>query len=191
MTTFEFVTVLLSIVVGLGLTRLLSGIGRALELARTLRFYWVQGVWVLNIALALVVFWWATLYGHVEAEVWAFSNFSLLLLYSVLLYLQAVVIVPADLTKSTDLEAHFFLMRPWFFSLGMLVPMAELGDTYLHGGLERIWGFGPFYVLLSVSGIIMSAIALRTTNRRFHGAWCVLYFLGLSSWILARFSAIG
>lgn len=48
---------------------------------------------------------------------------------SVLLFLQAVLITPTDLEKAPDLEAHFFSVRPWFFSLGVLVTVAELGDT--------------------------------------------------------------
>jgi hypothetical protein len=51
MSTFEFISVLPSIVVGLGLTRLLTGVGLALEFRRKLRFYWVQGVWVVNLGL--------------------------------------------------------------------------------------------------------------------------------------------
>ena len=76
MSTFEFISVLLSIVVGLGLTRLLSGVGRALEMRRKLRFYWVQGVWILNLGLLFVSFWWATLFGHADRETWLFPNFA-------------------------------------------------------------------------------------------------------------------
>jgi len=189
--TFEFISVLLSIVVGLALTRLLSGFGRALELRRNLKFFWIQGVWAANIALALVVFWWATLFSHVEHEVWLFSNFALLLSYSVLLFLQAVLIIPTDLAKSTDLEDHFFSVRPWFFSIGVLVALAELGDTFLHGGIGRILEFGPQYISLVTFGVVLNLVGARTKNPWFHGVFCLAYFFGVVAWILVRFSEIG
>lgn len=40
MSTFEFITILLSIVIGLGITRLLTGIGRVMELRASIRIYW-------------------------------------------------------------------------------------------------------------------------------------------------------
>jgi hypothetical protein len=42
MSTFDFITILLSIVVGLGITRLLGGLARAIEIRGSLKFYWVH-----------------------------------------------------------------------------------------------------------------------------------------------------
>ena len=142
MSTFEFISVLLSIVVGLALTRLLSGVGRALEIRRRLRFYWVQAVWVANVALLLV--------------------------YAGLHFLLAVLILPTDLEKGADLEAHFFEVRPWFFTLLALATVAEFGDTLLHGGLDRVIGLGPPYWVILISGVTLSLLGARTANRRFH-----------------------
>ena len=191
MSTFEFISVLLSIVIGLALTRLLSGVGRAMEIRREVRFYWVQGIWVANVALILVVFWWATLFSHADVELWLFPNFALLLAYSVLLFLLAVLILPTDLAEGVDLEAHFFEVRPWFFTLLALATVAEFGDTLLHGGLERVVGLGPPYWIILLSGGILSAIGARSANRRFHGFYCLAVLLGLTRWMITRFWAIG
>ncbi|MFG1691515.1 hypothetical protein ACGF5M_05115 [Gemmatimonadota bacterium] len=191
MSTFEFISVLLSIVVGLALTRLLSGVGRALEIRRGLRFYWVQGVWVVNVGLLLVAFWWATLFSHVDQETWLFPNFALLLGYSVLLFLQAVLILPTDLAEGADLEAHFFEVRPWFFTLSALTAVAEFGDTFLHGGLGRVLEFGPYYLFIIISGVTLGAVGALTTNRRFHEVLCLAFFLSMTSWMIIRFWAIG
>ena len=138
MSTFEFISVLLSIVVGLGLTRLLTAVGRALEIRRKLRFYWVQSVWVMNLGLLFVTFWWATLFSHADRETWLFPNFAVLLFYAVLLFLASVLVIPSDFEESSDLEAHFFEVRPWLFTIMALVPIAEFADTFLHGGFERV-----------------------------------------------------
>ncbi len=191
MSTFEFVSVLLSIVVGLGLTHLLTGVGNALEHRRDVRFYWVQGLWVVNVGLIFVSFWWATVFSHADRATWYFPNFVVLLVYAVLGYLCAVLIVPSDLERSRDLEAHFFEVRPWFFAIASFIPPLELADTLLHGGIDRVIGLGPLYsVVLLVSEICCIAGA-RTANRRFHGAWASVFFFGMSGWMVVGFWSIG
>ncbi len=191
MSTFEFISVLLSIVVGLGLTSLLTGIARVLESRRRIRFYWVQGVWVVNVGLTFVAFWWGTLFTHADSQAWFFPNFVLLLLYVVVGYLAASLILPSDLEKQSDLEAHFFEVRPWFFSLCALVPLAELGDTLLHGGIERLANLGFSYVLFVGTAFVCSVVGARTPNRRFHTAWALAYFVALAVWIRVRHWQIG
>jgi len=191
MSTFEYISVLLSIVVGLGLARLLTGVGQALEARKRIRFYWVQGVWVVNLALLLVSFWWATLFGHSDRQTWLFPNFAVLLGYSILLFLGTVLIIPSDLEKSSDLEAHFFEVRPWFFGMSALVPVAEFVDTLLHGGFERVFNFGPYFVMLLGGSFVMCIIGAMTDNRRFHAVWAVIFLLAMTGWMVVGFWSIG
>ena len=191
MSAFEFISVLLSIVVGLALTRVLSGVGRAMEIRRKIRFYWVQGVWTANVALLLVVFWWAVVFSHADMATWLFPDFVLLLAYSVLIFLQAALILPSNLGEGADLEAHFFEVRPWFFTLLALTTVAEFGDTVFHGGLDRVFDFGPGYSVILVSGVTLSAFGARSANCRFHEFYSLLFFLGMTVWMIRRFGAIG
>ena len=189
MSTFEFVTILLSIVVGLGVTRLLGGFGRAIEIRGQLKVYWVQVIWSINVALALLNFWWVVVFNYAGLETWLFINFAHLFSYAVLLYLQAVLILPSTLEPGMDLEAHFFSVRPWFFFFGVAVFLFDLLDTLMHG-VENLLGIGLAYYLMMGSGILGAVIAMRTSNRRFHGAWCLAYLVGMISWTLGRFWSI-
>lgn len=191
MSTFEYISVLLSIVVGLGLTRLLTGIGQAMEARRKVRFYWVQGVWVVNLALLLVSFWWATLFGHSDRQTWLFPNFAVLLAYSILIFLGTVLIIPSDLEKNSDLQAHFFKVRPWFFGISALVPVAELLDTLLHGGFERVFSFGPYFIVLLSVSFVMCIIGAITDNRKFHAVWALIFLSAMTGWMVVGFWSIG
>ena len=191
MSTFEFISVLLSIVVGLGLTRLLTAVGRALEIRRNLRFYWVQGVWVVNLGLLFVSFWWANLFGHADRETWLFPNFVVLLLYAVFLFLASVLVIPSDFEEGTDLEAHFFEVRPWFFTVLAFTPVAEFADTLLTGGLERVFGLGTYYILLVTSSLFCCIIGAMTANRRFHAVVALGFFFAMTGWMVVGFWAIG
>jgi hypothetical protein len=137
----------------------------------------------------LVVFWWVVVFSYSHLETWLFVNFAHLILYSVLLYLQAVLIIPSNLEPGTDLEAHFFSVRPWFFFIGVLIPLMELTDSLMHG-LSNLLGFGPVYILMQSSGIVLSAVAMRTANRTFHAVICLGYLGSMVAWTATRFWSI-
>ena len=190
MSTFEFVTVLLSIVVGLGITRLLGGLGRAIEIRSSLKGFWIQTVWSINVGLWLVIFWWIVVFSYQNHDRWLFVNFVHLLLYATLLYLQAVLIIPRAMEPGTNLEEHFFKVRPWFFGIGALLSLVELVDSLMHG-LDNLLSFGPMYLMMHVGGVGFSLVAARTTSRRFHAAWCLVAFVTMLSWTVSRFWSIG
>ena len=190
MSTFEFVTILLSVVVGLGFTRLLSGLGRAIEMRGQLKFYWVQMIWSINVGFYLVMFWWTVVFGYSALESWSFINFTSLLIYAILLYLQAVLIIPSKLEPGMDLEAHFFSIRKWFFTIGVLLPLIELQDSLMHG-FDNLLRLGFLYILMQASAIVSAVIARRTNNKIFHGIICLVYLISMVSWVLTQFWSIG
>lgn len=190
MSTFEFVTILLSIVVGLGFTSLLSGFGRAIELRGQLKIYWVQVIWSINVGFYLVMFWWAIIFSYSELKSWQFINFANLFFYAILLYLQAALIIPSKLESGADLEAHFFSIRKWFFSIGALIPLIELLDTLMHG-LDNLLEYGFIYIFMQATGFAFAVIAMFTKNKIFHGIWCLVYLASIVTWVVTRFWSIG
>ena len=62
MTTFEYLAVLVSVIVGLGITQLLGGVARLITHRTEHKLYWVHLVWAATIFLSLVSFWWAQLW---------------------------------------------------------------------------------------------------------------------------------
>ena len=55
MDPFSYLSVLISIVLALGMTRVLQGLGEMMQARSHRRVYWVHALWVLNIFLFLVV----------------------------------------------------------------------------------------------------------------------------------------
>ena len=58
MNAFEYLSVLISIILALGMTRVLAGVGEMLQARSRSRIYWVHILWVVNLFLYLVVAWW-------------------------------------------------------------------------------------------------------------------------------------
>jgi hypothetical protein len=58
MTPFEYIALLTSIVIALGITRVLTGVGKVLQLRGSVRFTWVHTLWAGNVFLWLLLNWW-------------------------------------------------------------------------------------------------------------------------------------
>ena len=86
MTLFEYLGILISVVMGLGITHLLIGVSKTIHLRRTLRIYWVHSVWSVN----LLFFAWMhslTLIGAATSNRRYHAIFSILWLVTVLAFL--------------------------------------------------------------------------------------------------------
>jgi hypothetical protein len=115
MTTTEYLSVLVSIIIGLGISQVLSGVANLLVDRRRVRFYWVWGVAVLMVFLANVQFWWST-FSVAGAVARNFFSFIFFLLTPITLYLGAVVVLPDfEGEGEIDLRRHFYDNHRWFF----------------------------------------------------------------------------
>ena len=71
MSDFEYLSVLIAIIVGIGFTHLLLSIGRVLGERKSLNVDTVQLIWTVNILLMLVSFWWWAIALR-ELDEWVF-----------------------------------------------------------------------------------------------------------------------
>ena len=58
MTAFEYLFVLISIILALGMTRVLAGVDEMLQARSHRQIYWVHAIWIINLFLYLVIAWW-------------------------------------------------------------------------------------------------------------------------------------
>lgn len=157
MSTAEYLSVLVSIVVGLGISHVLSGVGNLLVDRLRVRFWWVWGVAVLMIFLAHVQFWWGTfsVAGAVSAN---FFSFLFFLLTPIALYLAAVVLLPDfEGEGEIDLRAHFLANHRWFFGFVALVPLLNAVRSVVISGdpplnLDRAFE-GVFFVIQVIAAL--------------------------------------
>ena len=75
MSPFEYLSVLISIILALGMTRVLAGVGEMLQARSHRRIYWVHVLWIVNVFLYLVVAWWI-FYRWRNQQPWTFSFLS-------------------------------------------------------------------------------------------------------------------
>lgn len=157
MDPFSYLVVLTSIVLGLGVTRLVGGLGHLMQTRRRKRPYWVHILWMVNLLLAMAIVWWVA-YRWRSNEHWTFLLFIWLLLLPTILYLISSLLFPdQDDEPITDWRAYFYENHRDIFLLYALIFPIDIVDTLLKGmahfrrkvhSTRRPWGYGSFSALL-------------------------------------------
>ena len=116
MDAFSYLSVLLAIIVGLGMTQVLTASGRLIRHRDRVRTYWPPLVWAGLLLVVYVQAWWA-MFGLRTHTDWNFLTFFVVLLQTVMLYMMAAVVLPESLTEHdvVDLRVHYERQRGWLF----------------------------------------------------------------------------
>src|SRR6476469_1989859 len=113
MDAFSYLSVLLSIVLGLGLTQLLTATGRLIRHRERVRVHWLPLLWAAVLLLIYVQVWWS-MYGLRFRRAWTFLAFGIVLAQTATLYVMAAVALPEEIERNSDLGAYFDHQHRWF-----------------------------------------------------------------------------
>ena len=182
---FEYVAVLTSIIIGLGITHLLRGVARLIQHPDTEPFYWVHLCWVGYLFLSLV-FWWWWEFRLGDVGVWTFQLYLFVVLYAVLMFLAASILFPDSLEEYDGYRAYFYSRRVWLFCLLGVIGLTDVADS-LAKGVDYWLALGMEYHIARVTQPILCIVAMVSRNPRFHGAFAVSMLIYQASWAL-RFS---
>ena len=164
MSTFEFIAVLLSIIFGLAIANLLSGMLQAFlqrELTDT------RLAWSILIGNILLVDWWVFFQWSDHTD-WRFHEFLYLALWATVHYLLAVSLYPYKFLTdySEGLQRKFVLITL------LIVAAMDAGEKIFRGDFFNPW----FYPLLILYVFAFAALPLIVAK-----PWA----MRVSGWILA------
>ncbi len=181
METFSYLAILTSIVLGLGITRLLTGIGKLLHAHGRISVYWVHLVWSLNLFLFIVLNWWILFRWHTQTE-WTFFIFLFVLLSPTVSFLLAVLLFPEPLEDGTDLKKHFYANHRPFFALATLLVPLDAMDTLLKGW-DHFVAQGWIYVIFLSIMLVLNLVAAYTRSEKYHTFFSVFFLAYLMLFI--------
>jgi len=170
MSVFEYLSVYISIVIGLGVVHLLTGLVRILGEPES-KPYWVHVVWILFMLGFLTFFWWFSFDWRFQ-EQWTFYLFLFVVFYSMLVYLLCVVLLPATPPPGHDYRTFFFERHRAFFALLCVAQLTDIADAYLKGP-ENVASLGPMFLPTSALLLSASLSAAIIRNPRFHAVFSV------------------
>src|SRR4051812_23976190 len=93
MTPFEYVTVLISIILGLGITQIISGVADLIHNSERVKIYWPHLLWVILAFFLHVQEWWQ-IYELKSYTGWYLPVFIFIILYPINLFILARILFP-------------------------------------------------------------------------------------------------
>lgn len=179
MDLFEYIAVLTSIIVGLGIAHLLKGLAQLVQHPDRYKVYWVHLLWVGYMFLSMIFFWWWE-FSLVEIEVWYFRDYVFIVLYAVILYLMCAMLFPSDLDDYEGYADYFLSRRAWFFGLFAASSIIDVYDTILKG-MDHFSRLGTEYIVLTTIYVVIAITGAVTRRHSVHASIAVLAFI-LQTW---------
>ena len=178
MPVFAYLSVLVSIIIGLGMAHLLAAAVRLIHNRATTRLYWPVMVWALNLFLLMMLLWWADFSLNAHQQ-WTFATFTSMLAVPAALYVAASLLLPsADVRADDDMRAAYADNRNWF--LGTLAAAIALSylQTYLLDGrinMDLDSGLKLVFVVFTLVPIFMRNEVVQKTAAAVNLGWLLLY----------------
>jgi hypothetical protein len=185
---FPHIRIVMGMVIGLGVTRLLSGVARIVQHPKQYPLYPVHLLWVASVLLMLVHFWWWQ-FGLYGIATWTFGIYLFVLVYAVALFLLCAFLFPESMQDYKSYEDFFYARRSWFFGLLAMTYLLDVVDTLIKGE-EHFARFGVEYLIRTPLFVILSIIAMWTDSRRFHTGFVAFTLIYQISWIVRLFDTI-
>ena len=182
---FPHIRIVMGTVIGLGITRLLMGVAGLVQHPDRAKISPIHLLWTLSILVELILFWWWE-FALYEVTDWSFGIFAFLIFYAITLFLLAALLFPDNLTDYSGYEDFFLKRRHWFFGVFGLTFLLDIGDTVIKG--EPYFDtLGIDYLIQVPIGLALCAIAIWTTNRRYHLGLVLVHLIYQAWWIYILF----
>lgn len=174
MEIFEYVSVLTSIIIGLGITHLLRGIAGLIQHPGREEIYPTHVAWVTYMLFTTVLWWWWQFGLDARAE-WTLGVYLFVSAFALVFYLLCALLFPADLDDFEGYHDYFMSKKAWFLGLLALAYVLDLVDTLLKGW-DHFASLGIDYPIQAGAIVGLCLIGVRTRSRRYHAALVTLVF---------------
>ena len=155
MDRFSFVMVLLSIIVGLGVTELLTNFARQIQNRATTKFYWIHTILALLVFLALLQQWWESWDQHLVEE-WTFPILLLMLGGPIGLYVISHLLFPREM-GDIDYREHYYKNTRVNYAIGVLTVIFASSYRPLSFGDNLIDPDNLASVLILVAFLVLAS----------------------------------
>lgn len=158
MDAFSYLSVLLSIILGLAIQQVLQGYRALILSRRQVRFYAVPLVWSVFILAMVTQHWWAS-FSLARRTQWSFADFAVVVTVTGLMYMMAAIVLPdVRPDEPLDLKAHYYRERRAFFGLSLAAILGSvLREVQLEGRLPEAENllFHGLFGALALAGLLV------------------------------------
>jgi hypothetical protein len=175
---FEYVSILISIILGLGITQILSSFSDLLYHHKKVKFYPPHTVWVLFVLFLHIQDWFVT-YQIKDKPAWSLPELVFILLYPITLFIAAKMLLPTNNEEERfDMKVFYFSQFPMIFLLiSISILLSILFNIFFLKASQ--WQQMPLLVFMAATATLsFKKIQNETVHKLF--AICILMAVVLS-----------
>lgn len=181
MTHFEYISVLISIVIAFGISELLSGWARLLRARERVRFYWIHALLSLFV-LVWIVQMWSGFWEFRNHGDWSFFDLmGMLVDFLPLLVIMVIATPSVEGEGPIDLREHYYHNRVLVFGIAAFA-MVQLAVSDAVVGGQPVWHAEN---AIRALGLVVALTLAVSRSERVHGA-----LLGFAFVLLSVFAAV-
>jgi len=198
---FEYVMVLVSIIVALAITHLLMAIAETIHrirgLGEPIKLDIVYSLWIGYVFIWLVSFWWWEFKFQETAVEWSLGLYFFIVSYAALLFLLATILVPHRMRGVSNGYEYFRQGRKWFFGVLILIVPLDFADSMLKGddyNLRAAYEFQLFGKSIWISWgppLVAYVVGIVAKRRAFQLAAAILAFTGQLIYLFQELDVLG
>jgi hypothetical protein len=133
---FEYVIVLVSIILGMGITQIISGLADLIHRWERIKIYWPHLILIVLVFILHIQEWWVS-YDMRNYEYWRLPTFLFIILYPVNLYILARILFPVSWRgKEIDLKKFYFQNFRRIYLLTICLDVLGIIDNIFIGGFQ-------------------------------------------------------
>lgn len=167
---FEYVSILVSIILGLGITQLLSSFSDLLYNYKKVTFYWPHTIWVVFVLFLHVQDWFIT-YQLKDLTVWYLPQLLFVLLYPIMLFTTAKMLLPTNDSEEKLNMKHFYLSQfPIIFLLMAINILLSISFNIIL--LKRDFTEQALLILFLITMVVMAI--KKPVSELLHGSVSIL-----------------
>lgn len=192
MSEFEYVMVLVSIVIALAIAHLLTALAEGIRRLRghgePIRLDAVFLLWIGFVLIWLISFWWWEFKFQEILIDWSYGLYLFVIGYSIILFMLSEILVPHRMRGVTDSYAYFMEGRKWFFGALLLMQAVDIADTFLKG---YEWGLRPAVLITYAVTFAVAITGIISERRSFQLGAAIVAFSSQLLYIFQELNVLG
>lgn len=181
MEPFEYVVVLTSLILGLGIAQILTGLADILSNLKQVKLSIPHGLLTATVFLLHIQEWWINYEYSLQVKLWTLPIILAILTYPILLFLLARMLFPTGIRgHETDLDAYYRDQWPWFFGIAFGTMVISIWQNMFLQGLP----LADSWPQLTFGTIYLTVMLLRVRQKWVHILIQGMWLLGLLGYMI-------
>ncbi len=188
---FSHIRVIVGMILGISMARLVGGAMSFLQRSsRKEQIYFIHFGWAVFVFLCIIHFWWFE-FALVQIQQWTFGLYFVLICYSVVFVMLAVMLFPDNIADLGGFKEYFYGRGRGFYAIVIGLVIVDTLDTLLKGSDYYRRMYGVEYPIRQFLLAVGAAGGLITKSERYHASFVAVALLVQIAWIVSLFEVLG